>query len=84
MYKNVGRNYEDRILNTIANEVVKATLAKYVADYLLKQRENVSIEIRQTLKSRARDFHIDLKDVAITHLSFSKAFMKAIEYKQVA
>jgi len=42
------------------------------------------MEIRISLKKRARDFHIDLKDVAITHLSFGKEFMKAIEFKQVA
>jgi len=41
----------------------------------------VSIEIKETLKKRARDFHIELKDVAITHLSFGKEFMRAIEYK---
>ena len=33
---------------------------------------------------RGKEFYIDLKDVAITHLSFSRTFMKAIEYKQVA
>lgn len=33
---------------------------------------------------RARHFHLTLDDVAITHLTFGREFMKAIEAKQVA
>merc|ERR1712084_4055 len=33
---------------------------------------------------RARDFHILLDDVAITHLTFSPEYEKAVELKQVA
>jgi len=36
------------------------------------------------LIKRAKTFHITLDDVAITHLAFSREFMKAIESKQVA
>jgi regulator of protease activity HflC (stomatin/prohibitin superfamily) len=34
--------------------------------------------------ARAKDFQIELDDVAITHLSFSREFTAAIEAKQVA
>merc|ERR1711879_849464 len=47
-------------------------------------RENVSSMIRQRLIQRAQDFHILLDDVAITHLSFSPEYEKAVESKQVA
>ena len=40
--------------------------------------------IKAKLIARGKDFYIDLKDVAITHLSFGRKFMNAIEYKQVA
>ncbi len=41
-------------------------------------------QIRDALLSRAKDFHILLDDVAITHLSFSREYTAAIEAKQVA
>jgi len=41
-------------------------------------------QIRDTLTKRANDFGLILEDVALTHLSFSKDFAKAIEQKQVA
>merc|ERR1712072_1612493 len=48
------------------------------------QRELVSRMIRQRLLERAADFNILLDDVAITHLSFSPEYEKAVESKQVA
>merc|ERR1712066_1201487 len=44
----------------------------------------VSRMIRQRLTERALDFNILLDDVAITHLSFSPEYEKAVEAKQVA
>merc|ERR1719439_173026 len=40
--------------------------------------------IRERLVQRAGDFNILLDDVAITHLSFSPEYEKAVEAKQVA
>merc|ERR1711948_10795 len=68
----------------IVNETLKSVVAQYNASQLILQRELVSRMIRQRLVQRANDFHILLDDVAITHLSFSPEFEKAIEQKQVA
>jgi prohibitin 1 len=84
IYLNLGENYEERVLPSIGNEVLKAVVAQYNADQLLTQREKVSAEIKEVLVNRAADFHILLDDVAITHLSFGKEFTQAIEGKQVA
>lgn len=40
--------------------------------------------MRESLHLRAQDFGIVLEDVAVTHLSFSTEFTKAVEMKQVA
>ncbi len=84
IYLNLGENYEERVLPSIGNEVLKAVVAQYNADQLLTQREKVSAEIKEVLVNRAADFHILLDDVAITHLSFGHEFTQAIEGKQVA
>lgn len=50
----------------------------------MTQRDQVSQMIRMSLRQRAKDFNIELDDVSITHLAFSREFSKAIEEKQVA
>lgn len=45
---------------------------------------NGDSQIRDALTKRANDFGLILEDVALTHLSFSKEYAKAIEQKQVA
>jgi len=84
IYQQLGLDYDERILPSIANEVLKSVVAQYDAEELLKRREQVSLEVRKQLTQRAQDFNIDLDDISITHLTFGKEFASAIERKQVA
>lgn len=84
IYQQLGLDYDERILPSIANEVLKAVVAQYDAEELLKKREEVSLEMRRLLTQRAADFNIQLDDISITHLTFGKEFASAIEKKQVA
>lgn len=84
IFKTLGLDWEERVLPSIGNEVVKSVVAQYNAEQLLTMREKVSRQIRDSLELRAQDFGIVLEDVAITHLSFGIEFTKAVEQKQVA
>merc|ERR1719382_1503134 len=84
IYKNLGLDYDERVLPSVANEVMKATIAQYNAEQLLTQREHVSREIREAIVQRAKQFNILMDDVSITHLTYGKEFARAIEEKQVA
>jgi len=84
IHKTLGPDYDERVLPSIANEVMKATIAQYNAEQLLTQREHVSNEIREGIVARAKTFNIQMDDVSITHLTYGKEFAKAIEEKQVA
>ena len=77
-------DWDERILPSIVNEVLKAVVAQYNAEQLLTMREKVSRQIRDTLHLRAAEFHVHLEDISITHLTFGQEFANAIEAKQVA
>lgn len=84
IYRRLGLDYDDRVLPSIVNEVVKQVIAQFTATQLLTQREQVSGLVRQNLLERSQEFWITLEDVSITDLSFGSEFMKAVEMKQVA
>lgn len=84
MYRYLGKDYDERVLQSIINEVLKSVVAQYNASALITQREKVSQVIRQRLTARAKDFYILLDDVALTHINFSPEYEKAVEAKQVS
>ncbi|KAJ9156701.1 Prohibitin complex subunit [Pleurostoma richardsiae] len=84
IYQSLGTDYDERVLPSIGNEVLKAIVAQFDAAELITQREAVSQRIRTDLMKRAAEFNIALEDVSITHMTFGKEFTKAVEQKQIA
>lgn len=82
--QNLGTDYDERVLPSIGNEVLKAIVAQFDAAELITQREAVSNRIRADLLKRANEFNIALEDVSITHMTFGREFTKAVEEKQIA
>ncbi|CAM6003787.1 unnamed protein product, partial [Sphagnum balticum] len=77
IFKTLGLDYDERVLPSIGNEVLKAVVAQFNADQLLTDRPVVSALVRESLLKRARDFNLLLDDVAITHLSYGQEFSRA-------
>ncbi|RKF62947.1 Prohibitin-1 [Erysiphe neolycopersici] len=84
IFQNLGQDYDERVLPSIGNEVLKSIVAQFDAAELITQREAVSNRIRSDLLKRAQEFNIALEDVSITHMTFGKEFTRAVEQKQIA
>ena len=84
IFQHIGVNFEERIIQPLVQEVVKATTARYTAEELITKREQVKNEIQETLTSALQKSDLFVQGIFITDFNFSAAFNKAIDEKQVA
>lgn len=84
LYQEVGKNYEDVLVNPAILESIKTATAQYTAEELITKRKEVSNLMQETLKSKLEDRGVNIVDLSITDLNFSDAYNQAIESKQVA
>eukprot|EP01060_Flectonema_neradi_P028356 TRINITY_DN380_c1_g1_i1.p1 TRINITY_DN380_c1_g1~~TRINITY_DN380_c1_g1_i1.p1 ORF type:complete len:290 (+),score=58.72 TRINITY_DN380_c1_g1_i1:79-948(+) len=84
LYRRLGIGYSDVVLPSISNEVLKSVIAQYNASELITRRPEVSASITEELSERAREFCLEIIDVSIVHMNFSKEYTQAVESKQIA
>lgn len=84
LYKEVGTNYKENIINPVLHESFKAGTAQYTAESLITNRSEAKEKILEVVKDRLQKYGIVIADLNITNLNFSAAFNAAIEEKAVA
>ncbi len=84
IYQEIGTDYEATVIDPAILETVKAVTARYTAEQLITNRQQVSLEIQKDLADRLKPFHLDVKAISIENFNFSETFNNAIEQKQQA
>ena len=81
LYKEVGLEYESRVIQPAVEEVVKQVTARYNAEELITKRPLVKADIEQEITSRLEIYNIRTDVISITDFQFSPLFAQAIESK---
>lgn len=84
LYKTVGEKYYDTVLYPCILENTKAVFAKYTAEELVSNRNVLSGEIQELLKTDATKYGIQIVNFSVEDIDFTDAFTNAVEAKQVA
>ncbi len=81
LYKEVGLQYESRVIQPAVDEVVKQVTANYNAEELITKRPQVKGDIEAEITKRLNVYNIDTQVISITDFQFSVLFSQAIESK---
>ena len=81
LYKNLGLDYENRVIQPAIEETVKQVTANYNAEELITKRPLVKADIEFSIRERLNQFHIVTEVISITDFDFSALFSRAIESK---
>lgn len=84
LYRQVGSNYVNTVLDPAIQETIKSVISKYTSQELITDRTNVSNDIQTTLSEKVSTYGINITSVTIDNFEFSESYDKAIEAKAVA
>ncbi len=84
VYKNIGMDYETIIITPAIQECVKAVTARFTAEELITNRQNVSDLMSEQLKEKISSYGIDIQIFNIISFEFTDEYNAAIEAKQTA
>jgi regulator of protease activity HflC (stomatin/prohibitin superfamily) len=84
LYREIGIDYADKVIQPMEQEVVKATTAQYTAEELITKREDVRQAIKNVMTDRLQERGIVVEEISITDFDFSPSFNQAIEAKVTA
>lgn len=83
LYREVGLDYEEIIINPAILESIKSAMAQYTAEELITKRAEVSTKIQETLLSKIKERGFVVTEFNLTNINFSAEYNKAIETKAV-
>jgi len=84
LHKKTGIGYDNKLITPALLESVKDEIGKWEADKLINGREMATKNVRDSIEKKLAPFGINITLVALTDISFTEVFEKAVEEKQVA
>lgn len=84
IYRTIGIEYFDKVVQPKALEAVKSVFAKYNAEALIENRAILAKQIEEVLISSLDGYNIQVTSTSIENIDFTDSFTNAVEAKQVA
>lgn len=79
-----SEDLKSKVITPIADASIKAVFGKWDATDVISNRQKVTLEITDLIKSKLEDKHISISNFEITNIDYADNFEKAVEDKVVA
>lgn len=83
LFQEVGTNYESIVIKPQIEQAFKSATAKYTAEQIIIEREELSQVAQAELQSELEPFYIVVQTLNIEDIQFSDEYNDSIEQKQV-
>ncbi len=84
IYRTIGVDYYQTVIQPCITESVKVVTARYTAEQLVGKRNELAAAIEDDLSGKLLSYNIELVSTSIENMDFTDAFTDAVEAKQVA
>ena len=84
IYRTIGVDYYNTVIQPCITESVKVVTARYTAEQLVGKRNELAAAIEVDLTEKLLNYNIELVSTSIENMDFTNAFTDAVEAKQVA
>ncbi len=84
LFREVGMDYESKILTPVVEGTIKDIIGKWNAQDLIANREKATDDILFKLQGQLKDKYINVTDFQMVDINYSKVFEQAIESKVTA
>src|SRR5262244_3251306 len=83
VYKSIGLNYSNVIVDPAAQEVLKAQTATHNAAEILVRRQAIKNDVQTGITQWLAKYGVELKEASLANIRFDANYERAIEAKQI-
>lgn len=79
VYKNYGKNYEEKLIKSNGQQFIKEVFALYLADEIVVSREKIPAEIKERLSAVTEPLGVNIERINFVSYDFSPEYTAVLE-----
>lgn len=84
VYKNVGRMWEEKLVQQVLEGQIKKIVGQYIAVKIISDRNVVTQKILEDLKVKLKEKNVVVKHFEVNNFDFDDQFEEAVKHKVIA
>ncbi len=83
IFTKVGRDYTEKIIIPITNEIAKSLVSQYTVENIIVKRADLKDAIELALRTKLQEYFIVIETVNLVNVDFTPEFNRVVEAKQI-